>query len=199
MLIGATIHSIYSHAGAIQMAVEASELRKNLLSGLFATGDAAERAYQACVQHGYEIGDVNVIVSEDTRKKLLETHDELKAKLAEHKSEGGELGGPAGGRTGILVTIMAAVGAAVAIPTVGVLIGPVAVALAAAGAAGAAAGLISAFADWGVPQQQLQRYEEDVRDGAILVVVETRSEGDARLLAREWKAAGGREIQFRTA
>ena len=185
------------------MAVEASELRKNLLSGLFATGDAAERAYQACVRNGYEIGDVNVVVSDETRMRLLKSAeseaDEIKAKLAEPKAEGGELGGPTGGRTGILVTIMAAVGAAVAIPTVGVLIGPVAVALAAAGAAGAAAGLISAFADWGVPQLQLQRYEEDVRDGAILVVVETRSEGDARLLAREWKAAGGREIQFRTA
>jgi hypothetical protein len=181
------------------MAVEASELRRNLLSGLFASGDTAERAYEACVKLGYEIGDVNVVVSEDTRRKLLESHDEGKVKLAEHKSEGGELGGPAGGRTGILITIVAAVGAAVAIPTVGIVIGPIAVALAAAGAAGAAAGLISAFADWGVPPQQLQRYEEDVRDGAILVVVETRSEGDARLLASEWKTAGGREIQFRTA
>ena len=181
------------------MAVEANELGRNLLSGLFADGDAAERAYQACVNRGYDIGDVNVVVSEDTRKALLKSHDEVKVKLAEQKSEGGELGGPSGGRTGILVTIVAAVGAAVAIPTVGILIGPVAVGLAAAGAAGAAAGLISAFANWGVPPQQLQRYEEDIRDGAILIVVETRTEDDARLLAKEWKAAGGREVQFRTA
>ncbi len=185
------------------MIVEANDLRGNLLSGLFASGDAAERAYEACVELGYEIGDVNVIVSDDTRAKLLKSSekdaDDVKAQLAASKAEGGELGGPKGGRAGILITILAAVGAAVVVPAVGVVVGPVAVALAAAGAAGAAAGLVSAFSDWGVPPQQVQRYEDDIRDGAILMVVETRSKGDAQSLAREWSAVGGREVQYRTA
>jgi len=179
------------------MAARPEEAGKSLLTGLFANGDLAEHAYQACMHRGYKIGEVNVVVSEGTRQRLLTDADEIKAELAERKSEGGELGGPTGGRVGILVTIFAAVGAAVAIPTVGFLAGPVAVALAAAGAAGAAAGLISAFADWGVPAQQLRRYEDDIRKGAILIVVATRSGEDARQLADEWKALGGKDIFYR--
>lgn len=179
------------------MAAQPKQIGKSLLTGLFANGDRAEQAYQACLHRGYEIGEVNVVVSEGTRQRLLTNTDEIKAELAERKSEGGELGGPAGGRVGILVTIFAAVGAAVAIPTVGLLAGPVAVALVAAGAAGAAAGLISVFADWGVPVEQLRRYEEDIRKGAILIAVATRSEEDARQLAAEWKALGGKDIFYR--
>ena len=170
---------------------------KTLLAGLFTTGDAAEQAYKACADLGYEIGDVNVIVSEGTRQRMLADADELKAEIAARKSEGGELGGPTGGRVGILVTIFAAVGTAVAIPTVGFLAGPVAVALTAAGAAGVAAGLISTFADWGVPEDQLQRYEDDIRNGAILIVVAARNPEDARRLADSWQALGGKDIYLR--
>jgi hypothetical protein len=103
--------------------------RKRRLTGLFSTGEAAERAYQVCIDRGHAIGDVNVVVSEGTRSKLLETEEAIKAELASHKTEGGELGGPGGGRVGILVTIVAAVGAAVALPAFGLIAGPLAVAL----------------------------------------------------------------------
>jgi len=181
------------------MAANPKEGEKSLLSGLFADGAAAERAYQACVERGYEIEDVNVLVSEDTRRQLLATGDEAKAELVERKAEGGELGGPTGGRTGILMTVFAAAGAAILIPTAGVIVGPVAVALTAAGAAGATAGLISVLADWGVPAKRIRRYERDIGKGAILVAVATRSEDDARALAKEWKALGGRDIVTRPA
>jgi hypothetical protein len=36
---------------------------KGLLTGLFEDGESAELAYQACLDLGYEIGEVNVIVS----------------------------------------------------------------------------------------------------------------------------------------
>jgi hypothetical protein len=179
------------------MAARPQEVGKGLLTGLFSSGAAAERAYQACLDRGYKIGEVNVVVSEGTRQRLLSNADDIHAELAERKAEGGELGGPTGGRIGILVTVFAAVGAAVAIPTVGFVAGPVAVALAAAGAAGAAAGLISAFADWGVPADYLRQYEEGIRKGAILVVVEAKSAEDARQLADEWKAFGGGQIYIR--
>jgi hypothetical protein len=178
------------------MAAAQNQVSKSLLTALFPDGEAAERAYLACLERGYEIGEVNVIVSEGTRKRLL-SKDEVQAELAKRKTEGGELGGPTGGRVGILVTIFAAVGAAVAIPTVGFVAGPVAVALAAAGAAGAAAGLISAFADWGVPADHVRQYEEAIRKGAILVVVEARSADDAQQLAEAWKKIGAREIYYR--
>ena len=97
------------------------------LTALFDTSDAAERAYATCQSRGYEIGDLNVVISEGTRKKLLEADDDTKAKLATRKAEGGKLGGPTGGRTGLLMTIFAAVGAAIAIPAVGFAAGPLGV------------------------------------------------------------------------
>ena len=70
------------------------------LVGIFDSGDAAERAYQACLDRGYELGQVNVLVSEETRAKLLKSDHEMKAELGKREAEGGELGGPKGGRVG---------------------------------------------------------------------------------------------------
>ena len=174
----------------------AKEARKGLLTGLFADGQSAERAYQACVDRGYEIGQVNVVISEGTRQRLLANEDEIKAEMAERKAEGGELGGPTGGRVGILVTIFAAVGAAVAIPAIGFIAGPVAVALTAAGAAGVAAGLIGALGDWGIPADKVRGYESEIKKGAVLIMVTARSDADARLIAEDWKKLGGRDIHY---
>ena len=173
------------------------QAKKGLLTGLFADGQSAERAYQACVDRGYEIGQVNVVISEGTRQRLLADEDEIKAEMAERKAEGGELGGPTGGRVGILVTIFAAVGAAVAIPAIGLFIaGPVAVALTAAGAAVVAAGLIGALGDWGIPADKIRGYESEIKKGAVLIMVTARSDADARQIAEEWKKLGGRDIHY---
>jgi hypothetical protein len=178
------------------MAAAIESVGKKRLTGIFATGDSAERAYQVCVDRGHAIGDVNVVISERTRKELRLDGDPVKAEMAERKSEGAQLGGPSGGRTGILVTIFAAVGTAVALPALGFLAGPVAIALAAAGTAGATAGLIALFSDWGIPPDELDRYAADVREGAILIAVEAGSDGEAREIAKEWKALGGRDVRY---
>lgn len=138
------------------MAHTANAAQKYPVVGLFDTSGAAERAYVACLDRGYDLGQINVVVSEGTRKRLLISDDEIKAELAGREAEGGELGGPKGGRVGILVTVLAAVGAAVALPAVGFVVGPLAVALTAAGAAGVAGGLFAAFGDWGVPEEQVR-------------------------------------------
>lgn len=167
------------------------------LTGLFADTASAERAFQACVDRGYDIGQVNVVISESTRRELFADDSELGTELARRKAEGGELGGPSGGRIGILVTIFAAMGAAAAVPALGfVLAGPVAVALAAAGAAGVTAGLIAALGDWGVPKDRIEKYEAAVNEGGILMMLETRDEDDAREIEKRWKKIGGRDIHY---
>lgn len=170
---------------------------KHRLTGLFADTASAERAFQACVDRGYDIGQVNVVISEGTRRELFADDSRLGTELARHKAEGGELGGPSGGRVGIFVTIFAAMGAAVAVPALGfVLAGPVVVALSAAGAAGLAAGLIGALGDWGVPKERIHRYEKAVKEGGILMMIETRDETDAREIEKRWQAIGGRDIHY---
>lgn len=168
---------------------------RRMLTGLFRDGPSAERAYQACAARGYEIGEVNVLMSEETRRTLLADDSDVTTLLASKKAEGGELGGPKGGRTEIMVTILAAVGAAVALPALGfVVAGPVAAALAGAGAAGVAAGLIGALGDWGIPKERIKQYETGIREGGILMMVETRSAEDAAAIAQQWQAIGGQHV-----
>ena len=162
--------------------------------GLFDTTDAGERAYLSCLDRGYDLGQINVVVSEGTRQKLLISDDEIKVELAGRDAEGGELGGPKGGRVGMLMTVLASVGAAVAVPAIGFVVGPLAIALTAAGAAGVAGGLLAAFGDWGVPEERVRGYEKDVRKGAILMSVEAKSASDAKAIAEAWAESGGREI-----
>lgn len=164
------------------------------LIGIFDTANAAERAYVSCLDRGYDLGQINVVVSEGTRQKLLTSDNEVKAELAGREAEGGELGGPKGGRVGMLVTVLAAVGAAVAVPAIGFVVGPLAIALTAAGAAGVAGGLFAAFGDWGVPEERLHGYEAEVRKGAILMSIEAKSAADATAIAEDWAKSGGRDI-----
>ncbi len=169
-----------------------------LLTGLFPDARRAERAYRVCLRRGYEIGSVNVVISEATRQKLLENDSNLSTELASHEAEGGELGGPSGGRTGILITVFAAVGAAMLVPGLGIVTGPLAIALAAGGAAGLAAGLVSALGNWGVPDERIRGYEEAIRAGGILMMVEVTSDADARSISKSWKLLGGREVHRRS-
>ena len=178
------------------MATAVPNTRKKLLTGLFAESDTADHAYQVCVDRGYDVGDINVVVSEGTRKKLLAAKEQTKSKLADRKTEGGELGGPSGGRVGLLVTIFAAVGAAVAIPAIGFAAGPIVVALTAAGAAGVAGGLIAALGNWGIPDKRTREYEAAIKKGEILMMVEPRSEADRRAIEAAWRKLGGRDVQY---
>lgn len=172
-----------------------SSSRRRMITALFGDDESAERAYQICKEHGYDVGEVNVVMAEETRKRLVADKTEAAAQLTSKKAEGGELGGPTGGRIGILVTIFAAVGAAVAVPALGfVVAGPIAVALAGAGAAGLAAGLIGTLGDWGIPAERVRRYEAGIRDGAILIMVEARSDEDVRQIEQQWNAIGARDL-----
>jgi hypothetical protein len=48
-----------------------AEGKGRIVTGLFLDAQSAERAYHACVDRGYAIGEVNVVVSEDRRKQLF--------------------------------------------------------------------------------------------------------------------------------
>jgi hypothetical protein len=168
------------------------------VTALFRSPDAAERAYRAAAALGYDDADINVVISDATRERLLaergSSHPNLSsnaAESAEKPPKGADLGGPTGGTLGTLAPVVAAVGTAVLIPGL-VLVGPIAIALTAAGAVGIAGGLIGALKDWGIPQDRVREYETAVRDGAILLGVKARSAEDVQRLEQQWRAEGGR-------
>ncbi|OFW16884.1 MAG: hypothetical protein A3H27_10195 [Acidobacteria bacterium RIFCSPLOWO2_02_FULL_59_13] len=165
-----------------------------MVTGLFRDSEGVELAYEVVSQRGYGTSDINVVMSDDTRRRYFSDDRQINIGLARKGEEGGELGGPMGGTIGTIIPALIAAGV-VALPGLGlVLAGPVAVALAAAGTAGLAFGLIGAFSDWGIPEQRAKQYETGIHDGGILMGVRSRSDEDARHFEQQWKAIGAQHV-----
>jgi hypothetical protein len=165
-----------------------------MVTGLFKDSEGVERAYEVVSQRGYGTGDINVVMSDDTRKQYFSDDRPINTELGRKIEEGGELGGPTGGRIGIIITALSAVGVA-ARPGLGfILAGPLAVALAAAGTAGLAVGLVGALSDWGIPEERAEQYETGIHDGGILMGVKPRSDEDAQYFVQQWKVIGAQHL-----
>ena len=165
-----------------------------MVTGLFKDSESVERAYEVVSQRNYGTADVNVVMSDDTRRRYFSDDRQINTELGRKVAEGGELGGPMGGSIGTIIPAVIAVGV-VTLPGLGfVLAGPLAVALAAAGAAGLTVGLIGALSDWGIPEERVKQYEIGIHDGGILVGVKPRSNQDAQHFVQQWKAIGGKHV-----
>ena len=172
-----------------------------MVTGLFRSRAAAERAYRSALALGYDASDINVVISDETRNREFADGASALARkatdAAPESSPGAEdLGGPVGGTVGTIAPVLAAVGTLLLIPGLGlVAAGPVAIALTAAGAVGVAGGLIGALTQWGVPKSRVEEYEAAVREGGILLGVKARSQDDAEKLKWAWQESGGEWVQ----
>jgi hypothetical protein len=165
-----------------------------MVTGLFKDSESVERAYAVVSQRDYGMADINVVMSDDTRRRYFSDDRQIDTDLGRKVEEGGELGGPIGGTIGMIIPALIAVGV-VALPGLGlVLAGPVAVALGAAGVAGLTGGLIAALSDWGIPEERAKQYETGIHDGGILMGVRPRSVEDARHFEQQWEAIGGQHV-----
>lgn len=160
----------------------------NMVTGLFADRDSAERAYDSVTRRGYDKNDVNLVMSDDTRKKHFSS-DGRQTELGNKAAEGAGIGGAVGGTLGAIAAALAAVGTSVAIPGLGLVIaGPIAAALAGAGAGGVTGGLVGALVGWGIPEERIKQYEAGIKKGGILMGVKPRSDEDALHFEKEWKS-----------
>ena len=159
-----------------------------MVTGLFADRDSAERAYDSVTRRGYDKNDVNLVMSDDTRKKHFSS-DGRQTELGNKAAEGAGIGGAVGGTLGAIAAALAAVGTSVAIPGLGLVIaGPIAAALAGAGAGGVTGGLVGALVGWGIPEERIKQYEAGIKKGGILMGVKPRSDEDALHFEKEWKS-----------
>lgn len=171
-----------------------STQQPTMVTGLFRDRDSAERAYRSVTERGYGRDDVNLIMSDDTRKRHFSgtgTQTELGTKAA----EGAGVGGAIGGTLGAIAAAIAAVGTSIAIPGLGIVVaGPLAAALAGAGAGGITGGLVGALVGAGIPEERVKHYESGIKEGGILMGVKPRSREDADYLSQSWKQSNGEQI-----
>ena len=159
--------------------------RSRTLSGLFRDRESAENAYRSLTDRGYTRDDVNVVMSDDTRKKHFADDD---SELGSKALEGMGVGGAVGGTVGALLAAIAAIGTNVLLPGLGLVVaGPLAAALAGAGAGSVTGGLIGALVGSGIPEERAKYYDEGVRSGGIYMGVNPRTDEDAEYFENEWK------------
>lgn len=183
------------------MAEQSLPFGHGTITGLFTDNVSAERAYRVAIDLGYKDSDVNLIMSEETRRRFFsgrQTDPKLREKARETVEQGPskpahELGGPVGGTMGTMAPVLAAVGTLLLVPGI-MIAGPIAVALTAAGAVGVTGGVIGALTNWGIPKHHVEQYEAEIRAGGILMGVKPRSDEDARALRASWRASGARLV-----
>jgi hypothetical protein len=181
-----------------------------VLTGLFRDRESAERAWQSASDRGYGPADMNLVMSDETRRRHFGSEDAAATgeadgstgnrptELGTKAAEGAGVGSAIGGTVGAIAGAVAAVGTTIALPGLGLVIaGPVAAALAGAGAGGAAGGLLGALIGWGIPEERVKQYESGIREGGILMGLRPRSEDDAAEIERRWRDDARGESIFR--
>lgn len=164
-----------------------------MVTGMFRDRESAERAYNSLEDKGYTKDEINVIMSDDTRKKYFNEEDDTE--LGSKAWEGAGAGSAIGGTVGAVAGIIAAIGTNLVLPGLGLVIaGPIAAGLAGAGAGGITGGLIGALIGSGIPEEHAALYEKGVKDGHIVMGVKPRTDEEADYISNDWRDNKGESI-----
>lgn len=166
-----------------------------MITGSFKDRESAERAYTTIRDRGYNEDEVNLLMSDDTRKRHFDTGTHIQTEMGNKALEGAGAGAGIGGTIGAIAGAIAAVGTSLVVPGLGLVIaGPVVAALAGAGAGGATGGIIGALVGSGIPEERAEIYENDVKQGSIVMGVKPRNDEDAEYIEREWRSNQGSNV-----
>lgn len=141
-------------------------------SGLFYSRDEAEAAVRALKDAGYDMDRVSVIAKDADQIGGHDTTQEVGNKADDGAATGALTGGALGGITGLLVGL-----GTLAIPGIGPILlagaeaTAIATTLAGAGIGAAAGGLIGALIGLGIPEEKAKIYNDRVKGGSFLVIV----------------------------
>ncbi|KUG09891.1 hypothetical protein ASU33_18040 [Solirubrum puertoriconensis] len=169
---------------------------ERILTSTFRDRESAERAYSSLSSRGYTKDDVNLMMSDETRKRHFGDHTP-DSDLGNKAMEGAGVGSAIGGTAGAVIGAIAAIGTSVALPGLGLVIaGPLAAALAGAGAGGLTGGLVGALVGSGIPEERAAEYEHDIKNGGIVMGVRPRNDEDARHFQDEFRRHNGDRIYY---
>ncbi len=141
-------------------------------SGLFYSRDEAEAAVRALKDSGYDMDHVSVIARDADQVGGHETTEHTGNKADDGAATGAVTGGALGGLGGLLVGL-----GTLAIPGIGPILlagagaTTLATTLAGAGIGAAAGGLIGGLVGLGIPEEKAKVYNDRVKGGSFLVIV----------------------------
>lgn len=149
--------------------------------GAFGGKAEAERAVQKLESSGFTDKEVSLIAKGEEGAQGQTHQDGV--------GDGTAWGAGIGGAAGLLASI-----GLIAIPGVGPILaaGPLAAALTGAATGGIAGGLV----DYGIPEQASRKYEQEIKQGQAVVVVDAQSEDKAQSAQKFLKEAGAHDIEI---
>lgn len=179
--------------------INATEKRtedRSMLTGMFRDRESTERAYNSLQERGYTNDDINMVMSDETRKKHF-SGDVEDTEIGTKAASGAGKGSAIGSTVGAIVGVIAAIGTSLALPGLGIVIaGPIAAGLAGAGAGGITGGIIGALVGSGIPEARARLYESGIKEGNIVLGVHPRNDEDADYLEKNWLTNRGEEVQL---
>jgi hypothetical protein len=162
------------------------------MTGMFRDRASAERAYRSCIDCGYADTDVDVLMSDETRRRHF-GEDAPTSEMGSKAAEGAGVGAVAGGGIGALLAGLAAAGFAIpGLPIIAM--GPLAAALTGAGTGGALGAIAGALVGAGIPEERAKVYDRGLEEGGIVLGVRPRTYEDAERIERDWRDARGEQI-----
>ena len=165
-----------------------------MLTGMFRDRKSTENAFNTMQERGYSKDDINLVMSDKTRKEHF-SGDVEDTEIGTKAAEGAGKGSAIGGTIGAIAGVIAAIGTSIALPGLGIVIaGPIAAGLAGAGAGGITGGVIGALVGSGIPEERAKLYESGIKDGNIVMGVNPRNSEDARFFEENWRTNNGEEI-----
>lgn len=144
----------------------------------------ARRALDMLGANGFRQDQLSLLLSEDARNHHFEV-DEDKSKTAEGAGYGAVLGGLLAGLGAVAAGV-----AAIAVPGSLLVTGPLGVALTSGAAGAAAGGLAGALIGMGLPDDEVQLVEGDLKDGSFLVAAHSIDSDAASTAKKIFKDCG---------
>jgi len=171
--------------------------RPGYVTGLYRTPADAGRAFDSLTrEHGYEADDIDVLMSDETRKRHfgdVKPGEEFTG--GTKAAEGAGKGGAIGGGIGAALAAIFAVGTSIVVPGLGLVVaGPIAAALAGAGAGSVTGGIIGALVGAGIPEDRAKVYESGINQGGVVVGTRARDDRHAENLRRDFANYGGTDV-----
>lgn len=166
--------------------------------GVFSERGGAERALRALKNEGFSEEKVSILARDESGRGGGEAGEGTSGRRdfeagdlsvgTEDIGEGVAWGGGLGAAAGLLAGV-----GALAVPGIGPILaaGPLAAALSGAVAGGIAGGLL----DLGIPEEEGKRFEEHVKQGRVLAVVETENDEKAKQAQQLLQENGADEVK----
>ncbi|WP_345243646.1 hypothetical protein [Pontibacillus salipaludis] len=151
---------------------------RRIIGGVFSKVGHAERAITDLQHHGYGSDDISVFAKDKSKVNVLESEMDTSVTSnhggrGKNAGKGAGLGAISGGALGGIGGLIAGLGL-LAIPGIGQIAaaGPIASALTGAGVGAGGGGIVGALVGAGMPEHDAKQYENHLKDGKIIVIVE---------------------------